>query len=698
MRVRSPRRRALSRSCRLVAAAVVLAAVGAALTPLAASGHPRAADAPDAAAVEVTLFSPDVGRPGGRLSIAGTVHAGADSLDDAAVRVRVSGVPVATRAELDALATGTQSREGVAAVIDEPVADLDGGASAPWSGAVELDSLALPAAGVYPVEVALESTSTGESLAEVTTFLSWFPTGTFGVPTKVTWLVPLTATPARDADDVFVNDRAALAMAPGGRLRSVLAAAEGTPAGWLVDGELLESAEDMADGYTLLGEDGTERAAGASSASAAGSFLTEARRVLADADVSALAYADPDVTALQRADLAEDITLATTTGPTVTAAALRRTVRRDLAAPPGGAANRSTLATLRAAGVRDVVLSDQALPLDPAVPYTPTGLARVPVAGGAVTAVLADTTLSAVVADPAAQGGDALARARYLAETLVITQQRPSDSRTVVVAAPRQWDVDTAFARSVLTAGTRTPWLRDAPLPELLATDPPDVARGPLTVPDEAADDELSTAQTTGARALLEGTTTFTGVLLDPEATAVRYTSARLRTESGAFRTQRGAGAELLRAVTANLDRDRAKVRVLSRGTVTLSGANGQVPVTVANDLDQTVVVQVRLVPATPVKLRVDQPGELRLGPRKKETIEVAARAATGGTVPVEVRLLTRDGALYDEPVTIQVRSTAYSRVALVVVGGAFVALLALVTIRLVRRVRRVRRQARSTA
>lgn len=674
---------------RLAAALTLGATLLLALAPVADPA--RAADNPDAPAIAVASFTPDVGVPGATLALTGTLRAGAEPLTSTVLRLRVSTRPVATRADLAALAAGTAVRAD-AAVYDEVVEpDLDAGSARSWSLRTPLDLVPLATAGVYPVTVALESRLTGERLAEVTTFLSWFPTGSIGSPTNIVWVVPLVGTPARDADGVFVDDRTAAALAPGGRLRTVLDSATGTSASWLVDPELLQAARDMADGYDVRREDGTIGPGGAAGEAAAQKFVTDARTGLAGAEVAATGYADPDVNALARADLGDDVTLATTTGGPLLAAELGRAVRTDLAAPPGGAVTRPALATLRAAGITNLVLSDLALPVDPTVPYTPTGLARVPSAGGAVTAALFDTALSGVVGAPSEQGGNAMARARYLAETLMITLQRPSDPRTVVVAPPRTWDVDAAFARSMILLPDQVPWLKASSLAALLDSPLPDAPRGSLTFPEGEQKAELSQAQIDGAAALGAGITTFTGVLKDPGLTATRYTAAMLRTESAAFRAQRAAGTALLDAVTANLDRDRSKVRVLSRGTVTLSGANGQVPITVANDLDQAVVVRVRLTPVSTVKLRVEQPGEIRLGPRKKETVEVAARAAAGGTVPVEVTLLTQTGAQYDEPVTIQVRSTAYSRVGLAIVGLATVALLALVAARLVRRVRRVR-------
>jgi hypothetical protein len=657
-----------------------------------ASWSARALDDADAPTLTVTSFAPTVGRAGTDLAVTGTVSGGAESLEDTVVRLRVASAPVLGRSELAAIADNLDDRSGETVATEDEGSDLAAGQSRSWSLSRPLDELSLPTTGVYPVTVELASRSTGAQLARVTTFLTWYPDGTAVQSTRTAWVVPMVGTPSRDADGVFLDDSTAAAVAPGGRLRSLLDAATGTPATWAVDPELLEAVQDMSDGYRVRTEDGGIESGGAAGAAAARTFLEDLTAAVVDADVAALGYADPDVNALQRGSLESDITLATTTGPEVAETILGRSVRSDLAWPPGDAAQRATLATLRSAGITDVLLSDTTLPVDPALPYTPTGLARVPTKNGAVTAALIDSTLTGVVSAPQEQGGDVLAAQRYLAETLMITQQLPSEPRTIVVVPTRGWDVDPAFARTLLTLQDRAPWLEASSLDALLNEPLPDAPRGGFTYPESARQAEISTEQVDGIRALGESVTTFTAVLADAEATSTRLTSALLRTTSGAFRERGQEGAELLAAVTGEVEDERAKVRILSRGSVTLSGASGQVPITIANDLDQAVVIDVRLTPSSSIRLKVDQPGQLRLGPRLKETIEVRAEAATSGTVPVEVALLTPDGAVYSEPVTIDVRSTAYSRVGLAVVGVAGIALLLLVGARLVRRVRHARR------
>ena len=682
----SPSRRSRRRT--RAAAGLVALAVAVLAVPLSPAPDARAADGD--AALAVASMSPDVAQPGGTLRLSGTVRAGADPIAGSEVRLRLVTAAVTTRDELAALVAGTSTRIGVPVASETTPVDLAPGAGRTWSLSVPLDSLGLGAAGVYPLLVDLDSSVTGITAVRTTTFLSWYPKGTGDQPTKVVWLVPMVGTPARDANGVFVNDATAADLAPGGRLSTLLAAVGGTSASWVVDPELLEAVQAMSRGYQVRTPDGSVVPGSATATADAGAFLASARRLLGPAEVSSLGYADPDVNALQRAGLTADLTLATTTGPTVASQVLGRRVGGTLAWPPGDFVDQPTLDTLYATGISSVVLSDQALPVDPSLTYTPTGLAQVAAGGGVVDAVLADSTLSTVIGQPALQGGDALARARYLAETLLITEERPSDSRTVVVAAPRDWAAGGAFEHALVTMAGRAPWIASSSLAALLAQPVPAVPRGSLTYPDAARAAELSPAQTSGARALGAGIATFTSILDSPAVPSASYGSAMLRTLSGAFRTQPAAGLGLLGAVGSDLASDRAKVSVLSRGSVTLSGANGQIPVTVANNLDQGVVVRVRLRAASPVKLRLDQPGDVALGAHRKQTLEIAAHAAAGGTVPVSIQLLTTAGTPYNDAVVIKVRSTAYSRVALAVVGVALLALLVIVAVRLGRRLRGV--------
>ena len=102
-------------------------------------------------------------------------------------------------------------------------------------------------------------------------------------------------------------------MAPGGRLARLLDAAETAPTApsWVVDPALLESLVDMSDGYEVRADDGT-LVPGTHGPDAA-DWLERLRELTAGAEVTASAYADPDVVALHRAGLDVDIALAATT-------------------------------------------------------------------------------------------------------------------------------------------------------------------------------------------------------------------------------------------------------------------------------------------------------------------------------------------------------------------------------------------------
>ena len=93
----------------------------------------------------------------------------------------------------------------------------------------------------------------------------------------------------------------------------------------------------------------------------------------ASAEVTASAYADPDVVALHRAGLDVDIALASTTARDLPQQLLTAPVGHGLAWPADGLADDGTLDVLRAAGARVVVLSAAALPPSPPVNYTPSG-------------------------------------------------------------------------------------------------------------------------------------------------------------------------------------------------------------------------------------------------------------------------------------------------------------------------------------
>jgi hypothetical protein len=181
---------------------------------------------------------------------------------------------------------------------------------------------------------------------------------------------------------------------------------------------------------------------------------------------------------------------------------------------------------------------------------------------------------------------------------------------------------------------------------------------------------------------------TFNAVLEDPAPLTEQYANALLRAESAAWRTQPVMGKLLVDSVRIGLTDQIAQVRVLSEGTITLSGDSGRVPVTIANDLDRAVTVGVQLRSSPSVRLESAPLSGIRIEPGRLASVELDARVIGSQELGVRVQLLTPDGADFGEPARITIASTAYARAAAWVIAIAFLAIVIFVVVGVTRRIR----------
>jgi hypothetical protein len=134
----------------------------------------------------------------------------------------------------------------------------------------------------------------------------------------------------------------------------------------------------------------------------------------------------------------------------------------------------------------------------------------------------------------------------------------------------------------------------------------------------------------------------------------------------------------------------RGAVRV-QPGNFTFSSRRGTIPLTVANGLDQEVVVELRLDPQTP-RLRLEPTELLRIGPQQKVQVEVRATAIASGSVIVDASLHTPGGAPYGQPVPLRITITQYGTVALYITVAAAAVLFLAAGMRVLRRLLGARR------
>jgi hypothetical protein len=663
--------------------------------PAAAATNP--ASTANTATVTVDRLTPGAPQPGQQLEVTGTVtNRGTESLTDVNVQLRLSTTPVGSRSELASLSGGSGRPPGDPVAVVALPQSLDPGASTPFDLRVQVDQLGLGGPGVYPlaVEVIAADSSSGTRIrfGAARTFIPWDLSRLR--PTRLAVLWPVSAGPTRNADGVPVGTE--LADQVSGRLTDLLNAAAGTDVSWLVDGETLEGVSVLAAGAPTAA--GTTATTGTTPTSppdpTAAGWLTQLRTQTAGTTVMALPYADPDVVAVVRAGLSDDLGTATVLGTEVTADVLRRTASatvQPIAWPAEGTADRASLTAVGSTGTTQILLSDTYAPAVESTSYTPSGIG--PLSGTGLTAVVADSALSRLLATPPAQlGGPVLGEQRMLAELAMVGLELPSAQRSLVVVPPRGWSPDPTYIHALLRSVDAAPWAQVTGLADLTAV----AARGPSrqrpAYPSGVRKRELDAVQMGLVRDGHQRLAALTAVLTSAQSVTDTYTRALLRAQSAAWRADRSAGRAYAAHVVGQINALQANVHLVQPGPVTLAARSGRIPVTVVNDLDQQVTVRVGMTAVPSVRLTLVQPGPVVLEPHSSTTLDVAADAPANGSVQVVARLLTPDGAPLGPPEAFAVQVTGFGAVAELLVGGALVLLSVALVVRIARAVRTGRR------
>lgn len=656
------------------------------LTALGPPAHtnPRVVPLEQSVEIALTRMTPLNPQPGDTLRMAGRLrNRGEQDLTALQVRLLLSATPLATRSEIATVVAGGTERDGPPTLaVSQPIPALVSRTAVDWSLEIPIDSLPLTTAGVYVAGLEVIGTGADGSVQRVglaRTFLVWFPQGSVQ-PTRLAWLWPVTAYPDRALDGVQLNEQTAAEMAPGGRLARLVDAAGQARITWVLDPALLETAQDMADGYEV-GAGPTARAPGAGSA-VADDWLADMKREVAGTPTVATSYALPDAMALERAGMSSSIELATQRAAAGVSAATGADVGRVLAWPPGGVLTPSALRQYARGGAASVLLSDTVLPPQTGLTYTPDGFTT----WGDMDVVLADSGLSAALAMPQESQSEALlARQRFLAEIAMIAGELPDDPRSVVAAPDPLWNPRARFLRQTLRALQGAVYARLVGLgaARRQAVEVPRT-RVPYSADQRAAElprtylDEVQRQQRDARR--------LEAILTEP--TGFGYDEAVIRQTSGTWRSNLLGGTDLVRTVSEQLRVRTNQVRVATSGTFTLPGDSGRIPVTVANDLDADVTVGIRLESDEPARLIAPEIEPFEVPAGRKVSLEVEAQVVGSGTLPVTIQLTTPAGRAYGEPVPVLVRTTAYSQAAAYVVTGAFVILAFLLGMNFVRRSR----------
>lgn len=711
--------------------AALVAVVVVVLTALFVGGPAEAAPS-GGLRLELSDVSPRVVTADGptTLTITGTlVNDGPDTVTDLEIRVQ-RGNPLTTEGQVRDALDGQAATDAVAPQFT-PLADVLGPSSqvsvsltVPLRGSSPT-GLALSAKGVDELLVNVNGKPAGAARARVAAARMLLPVlGLPGAttnpvrtaaPAPLTVLYPISDVPHRlstvpGAPALLDDDTLAASFAPNGRLGGLVGAlASRAPLSspvrsaicLAIDPDLVETASVMSQGYQFLGPDGV--AAAGTGAAAATAWLAQLSAVAKGGCVVALPYADADLVALTRGGLTGDASRALVSGRQILSTLLQTPVVTDIASPPDGLIDSSTLDVVEAAGARSLLLSADSV----------GGRARsgvVPLAGRShpMAALLTDPLLSRAATGPAEApappGPGAAATAESFAgdggplgtqDLIGALSFRAATSTPLVLAPPHRWGTEGTGAADLLdavgtliTAGSVTPvGLTDAlaaadPTAAAVQADPP----VEMTTISAAAIGSVAAAVRDLAD-LRTAVVSNTGVGITADQLFTPLDLGVLRPASAARRgsptdAQSAASVELSR-----VDAIRNSIRVLEPpNPYSLGTSDAPLPITIANSLPVTVRVRIEIVGTS--GLRVAPIEVQQIPPLGRRQVSVNAQVTRAGQFTVEAAVRTPAGGLLGPPSRLRVRSTAYGTITgwLTAIAGAL--LVVLTARRIWRRVR----------
>jgi hypothetical protein len=601
--------------------------------------------------------------------------------------------------------------------------------------------------GVFPVTLTVYDLRTAEPLDFVTTTLIYYPEAPVD-PLGIVPVLPLAPAPSQGPDGAFVvpagEEVASLqqAVAADGWLRGVLAVttaatkvepereAEGRaedrrrgrgrrkrardrkkdkppepirPLHVAVapDPRLLEELAAMAEGFRTTEEE--EFRPESPEATAAGETLEALRTMLKQPSVATLLvpYASPDLPLLAElpedppTDLLEHLSEGARVGENL----LPGELDGAWLLPPDGHLDGTTLDHLKLAGDRAQRIA--AISSSSLVPPVDPDLAGCPVAaytfacpvslGAGSKGFVSDLGLAERLTPLGAAGiSDRLTLQHFFAETSMIREEQPGIAgRVVQVTIPADWTPDPRLSKVLFNGLQLAPWLSSLTPHEALGrSEDPQPAQ--LTSPPETLPSpEVATFFASEAAA--QSVVASYGKVAPDEVERInRLRQNLLVAQRFATYSDLPAATSYVESSVEEAEAELQKIGIIGVGDVTLTSSKGKFQFVLANDTGSPVSVDIEL---DAEQLDVDQDDLERLsttyGPGNHPlTISASARVSGSFRATVRVESPDGDGYIIAEK-DIQIRSTAFNRIALGITVGALLFLILFYLLRVLRRSRR---------
>lgn len=453
---------------------------------------------------------------------------------------------------------------------------------------------------------------------------------------------------------------------------------------------MLEEMADMADGFTA---GSTEVPSDETAATDASGWLDELRSLISRSNVQTVLtpYAFSDLpTQLEHLPFemtAEQLAA----GRRVLETVLEVPAEQSWLFPPAGRLDVASLQQMQVLGAGNVFVSP-----DSTVPVADAGLSGCPEPaysaacsvelrtgqGGTSDALVADRTISQILARLSLRTSDRLTLQEFFAETALIREELPGISGRVIQATlPSLWHPSARLAKTLVNGIRSAPWLRSVTASEAVDVSAQKAPRDIVETADRVANapDAFFFSHAEAASELVNS---YAGIVPTGNQRIVRMKRNILVALSRTLWKKPESANDYLTSAEEEARDEMGKLEIQGPPGVTFTSREGSLQFRVINEAEYPVKLDLRVTSANLTINEEELPDTFAPG---AEVITVEATARTSGSFPISVVLTTPDGLLVDETL-ITIRSTSFNRVALTITIGALVFLVLFYLLRGLRR------------
>lgn len=629
-----------------------------------------------AAEIELNFAEPNLPVSGNVVSFGGVIaNIGDISLSNLGVRVFLSPAINSRRTLNNELSTLAKTQLMRDTGLRIPITDLIPNQRATWSTAYLVDQLLAEGDGVYLIGFQLESDQTALDFKKVALpYRSTLENEL--IPVGISLLWPVASEIKTDYEGALNNEQLPESMINTGRLANILRAGQENQVNWILDPALIEFLSKSGEGYLI------KNTAGELSD---GQYVDEVNLFFNSLQFSANAnqtwvmpFAGSDLAALVRGEAKSAFGQVLSIAKPVVEIELETQIQGTIALAPFGSFPSNVVASTYSQTPSIALVNDSKYSPIVGTLFTPSGFAEVNTEQGRKRILLNDSLLAGTfdtVVDSAEE--TVFFRQQLLSDTFLLASQVNDPDRVIVVSPDTFWNPTAESSLVIAQTLTRAPWVRPVLLSEVLLKEVPNILRNPFEYSARDTMQELPVEHIQNIKKA-QGLLAELAAIFTDQAPVDNYAKAILQASSTSFRSNRRERDSYLNSTIDSLTASKSKVQILAQGSVVLPGDEGSIPITISNDLDQSVLLKLSATSNPEIRFIAEDLGLIEVEPGAKKGVILSGKVVGSGEVDVSLQLLTPEDKPFGEPVLISVRSAAYSQVASWVAGIAFVALILL--------------------